>query len=336
MAREPETYCDDRIFQTGIGQVVICRYKSGGRVETGSFLVDVHCLGVKDAFFRVYQEGDFHEDCLARYFPDGLPAPKPAAWGRKLVEEAARYAASLGFSPHSDYKKGAKVFGGVDAAECDEEFVFGKGGKPCYVQGPYDGGAKAERILATLRAKLGDDGFHYIIPMGVGDYDDEEEDEEDDEEDDDEEEIGILAMDSEADDGRPDRLLVTFAENFRDENEELSEIEYAGKTGSQVAADWLRQARRLKADMAADSGLDLTLHDAIRLLQTLWNLRALPAENRAEALSTMPAQMADFLETAAEQSCESMPADGRLMLAFLLLNADAPGEERLLCLSESF
>ena len=38
MAREPETYCEDSIFETGIGQVVVCRYKSGGRVETGSFL----------------------------------------------------------------------------------------------------------------------------------------------------------------------------------------------------------------------------------------------------------------------------------------------------------
>ena len=30
-----------------------------------------------------------------------------------------------------------------------------------------EGGAKAERILATLRAELGDGGFHYIIPPGL-------------------------------------------------------------------------------------------------------------------------------------------------------------------------
>jgi hypothetical protein len=326
MAREPETYCDDTIFKTGIGQVVVCRYKSGGRVETGSFLVDVYCLGVKDAFFRVFEEGEFREDCLARYFPDGLPAPKPASWGRKLVEEAVRYAASLGFAPHSDYKKGARVFGGVDASECAEEFVFGNEGKPFYVQGPYDGEAKADRILATLRAKLGDDGFHYIIPVGV---DGEEYDE-------DGEDVGILAMDSEADDGRPDRLLVTFAENFRDQNEGFDEIDYAGKAGSLIAADWLQQARRMKGEMAADSGLDITLQDAVRLLQTLWNLRALPVEDRAEALRAMPKEMAGFLKAAVEQDSEAVPADQRLMLDFLLLNADVPGKERLLCLAESF
>lgn len=325
MAREPETYCDDAIFKTGIGQVVVCRYKSGGRVETGSFLVDVYCLGVKDAFFRVFDEGEFREDCLARYFPDGLPAPKPASWGRKLVEEAVRYAASLGFAPHSDYKKGARVFGGVDASECTEEFVFGNEGKPFYVQGPYDGEAKADRILSTLRAKLGDDGFHYILPVGVGDED----------YDGDGEDVGILAMDSEADDGRPDRLLVTFAENFRDQNEGFDEIEYAGKAGAMMAADLLVQARRLKEDMAADTGLEFSLQDAIRLLQTLWNLRALPDEDRAEALRQMPGQMAGYLKEAVEQACGGMPEDERLILDFLLLNAEGRGEERLLLLTES-
>ena len=327
MAREPETYCEDSIFETGIGQVVVCRYKSGGRVETGSFLVDVYCLGVKDAFFRTFDEGEFREDCLARYFPDGLPAPKPASWGRKLVEEAARYAASLGFAPPPDYKKGARVFGGVDASDCDEEFVFGNEGKPLYVQGPYDGGAKAERILATLRAKLGDDGFHYIIPMGVDgeEYDDEED-----------EDVGIFAMDSGADEGRPDRRLVAFAENFRDQNDGFDEIEYGGKTGALMAADLLKQARLMKEEMAADGGPDLTLHDAIALLQALWDLRAPPEEDRAEALRDMPPQMADYLKEAVEQAHGDLPVDERLILDFRLLNADVPGEERLLLLLEAF
>ena len=192
MGNRSETYCEENIFQTGIGYVVVCRHKSGGRVETGSFLVDVHCLGVKDAFFRVYEEEGFRAEFLPKIFPGGIPEAKPASWGRKLVEDAVRYARDLGFAPHPDYKKGAKVFGGVDASECDEEFIFGSEGQPLYVQGPYDGHAKAERILATLRAKLGNDGFHYIVPLGEGF------DEMDDE---------GFARDFEDDDGRPDRDL---------------------------------------------------------------------------------------------------------------------------------
>jgi hypothetical protein len=92
----------------------------------------------------------------------------------------------------------------------------------------------------------------------------------------------------------------------------------------------------MKGEMAADSGLDITLQDAVRLLQTLWNLRALPVEDRAEALRAMPKEMAGFLKAAVEQDSEAVPADQRLMLDFLLLNADVPGKERLLCLAESF
>jgi len=170
MTRGPEAYYEDKIFRIGIGYVVISRFKSGGRVEVGCFLVDVYCLGVKDAFFRVFDESEYHSDCLMRFFPEGIPLPNSAASGRKLVEQAVIYAAGLGFAPHPDFKKGARVFGGVDVSECDDVFVFGSEGKPLYVQGPYDGESMAHRILSRLRAKCGEDGFHYVVPAGLDDF----------------------------------------------------------------------------------------------------------------------------------------------------------------------
>jgi len=229
------------------------------------------------------------------------------------VEEAARYAASdlrgiritkkaRGFSE----KWMRRIVGG--------QFIFGNEGKPLYVPGPYDGGAKAERILSTLRAKLGDDGFHYVIPVELEEDEDEAEDD-----------IGILAMDSEAGAGDPDQALVTLAENFLDQNEGFDRIEYGGKTGAQQAADLLKQALRMQQEIAAaGGGLEMNLEDAIRILQTLWNLRALPEEDRAEALHAMPEPMAGYLKDAVEQAGGTMPEDERLILDFLLLNADAP------------
>ncbi len=37
---------------------------------------------------------------------------------RKLIEQATQYAQGLGFAPHPDYKKAARVFGGLDAEQC--------------------------------------------------------------------------------------------------------------------------------------------------------------------------------------------------------------------------
>jgi hypothetical protein len=67
MNRPPQTFSPPNLFQLGIGTVVIVRYKSGGRVEAGVFLLDVFCLGVKNAFFN-----QLHEDSGKKTWPTSL------------------------------------------------------------------------------------------------------------------------------------------------------------------------------------------------------------------------------------------------------------------------
>ena len=86
-----------------------------------------------------------------------------AAAARKLAEDAISYARGLGFSPGFDYKKASRVFGGITTADCDEEFIFGKDGKPLYIQGSSDSPARVQRILRALEARCGEGGYHYIV-----------------------------------------------------------------------------------------------------------------------------------------------------------------------------
>jgi hypothetical protein len=95
------------------------------------------------------------------------------------VEGAVEYARRLGFLPHPDYKKAAKVMGGINPKECSEVFVYGSESKPLYVAGPYDGEAKRNRILKTLTKALGPQGFHFFAPLdpeGEEFFEDDEED----------------------------------------------------------------------------------------------------------------------------------------------------------------
>jgi hypothetical protein len=176
----PKTFCAHNLFELGKGHVVIARYKSGGRVEAGVFLMDTYCLGVKDAFFRQFSADEFVkflEDIFSGY-SDIPPLERSGAWGRKLVEDAVEYANRLGLAPHPDYKKGAKVMGGINPKDCSERFVFGNDGKPLYIAGPYDSEAKRSAIMRTLTKKLGPNGFHYILPLdpdGEGLFEDGEE-----------------------------------------------------------------------------------------------------------------------------------------------------------------
>ena len=164
MKRTSEALRSANLFDSGCGYLVVSRFKADGRVEAGFFLVDVFCLGVKDADFRQFNSvDDYQERLLDRLFRDEDPLRMMPAAGRKLTEDAVSYARGLGFSPHADYKKASRVFGGITTADCDEEFVFGKDGKPFYIQGPCESPQRAQSILRTLEARCGEDGYHYIV-----------------------------------------------------------------------------------------------------------------------------------------------------------------------------
>ena len=162
----PRTFSRPNLFaEAGLGEVVVIRAKSGGRLECGVFLVDVFCLGVKNAFFTVMEESEL-ERFLADIFrsSDLPPEEHDGAWGRKLVESAVAYAGSLGFAPHRNYKQAARVFGGIDPKACAEVFTFGHNGKPLFIAGPHDSPEKCRRIMAMLERKRGPGGSHFIVP----------------------------------------------------------------------------------------------------------------------------------------------------------------------------
>lgn len=153
-----------------MGHVIVCRFKGGGRrVEAGVFLIDAWCLGVKDAFYTELTPEKLKTDLLDKMPPGSEVIPIDPCCARKLVEESVRYALSLGFAPNHDYKKGAKVFGGLNPAECQQQFTFGKDGKPFFIQGPHDTPEQTERIINQLRRRCGEGNYHFMAALGATD-----------------------------------------------------------------------------------------------------------------------------------------------------------------------
>ncbi len=155
------------LFEQGTGWVIVSRFKSSGRrVEAGIFLLDVFCLGVK---YAVYESCD-RQDYLHRvrgYYESAFPmvVVEPCR-ARKLIDQAIDYAQGLGFAPHSDYNKAARVLGGLDARKCTEHFIFGREGKPFYRRGPRETEAQAMHIVHHLERRCGADNFQYLVPLG--------------------------------------------------------------------------------------------------------------------------------------------------------------------------
>jgi len=317
MAREPEAYISEDLFEAGIGQVVVCRFKGDGRVEAGVFLVDVFCLGVKDAFFGISpNEAQFREEYLGEVL--AKTTPRPGAWGRKLVEDAVGFAQSLGISPCADYKKGARVFGGINAADCKETFVFGKAGRPLLMGTPEDDPERLARIQAMLKARLGEDNFDYIVSEHDAESDS----------------GTILAVDSHGntDDGVSPELK-DLAEEFLQQNAELFDRVVEGSSADHsIASVFMEAAREMQRDTATEHDGPLPLRECIDYLMMVWNLSNMSDEERAIALEQVPEEM----QSALTLEADSLPPRETpfIILELRLLNAEEPGNERLLMLLE--
>jgi hypothetical protein len=148
--------------QHGIGNLVFSRALPDGRVAMAVFLLDVFCLGVKNATYATL-EADVYARHLTGLSETGrLLATDPACF-RKLVEGGVAYANALGFKPHPDYAVARQIFGDLETASCDQEFVYGRDGKPCHVSGPSETLSQSRAIVEQLQRYPG--GADYPVPV---------------------------------------------------------------------------------------------------------------------------------------------------------------------------
>jgi yecA family protein len=158
----------------GLAHLLVARIRGDGSADVGVFLVDVFCLGVKDAFLETDVPASELEEFIATNLPDASRERIHPACAKKLIDGAMAYAESLGFAPHRDFRKARRVLSGLDTALCPTEFTFGANGRPCFVQGPNDTPERIERVLAILEARCGPDGFDYELADDDEDADDDE------------------------------------------------------------------------------------------------------------------------------------------------------------------
>lgn len=133
----------------------------GEQVVFAVFMVDQACLGLKDGFLRKGTRADYRWTVaqIDEVVPLTRCRPRLAT---KVLQVAREYAAELGFDPHPDALDALPLLDDVDPETCTEEVpVGGPEGMPFYVAGPDD---NAPRIMARLRERVGEDGFHWMVP----------------------------------------------------------------------------------------------------------------------------------------------------------------------------
>ena len=148
------------LWSTGIGSLVIARRISQGQLACAVFLVDVFCLGVKDALWKIVTPGEFKTLCKKFGAHGRLQEVTPEHFA-KLVYRAADYGQSLGFPPHRDFRHAQRLLAGIDPSQCPDEFQFGQDGRPMYFRGPSESLEDA-RIIAARVESL---GGHYTVML---------------------------------------------------------------------------------------------------------------------------------------------------------------------------
>jgi hypothetical protein len=145
----------------GMAVVSVARSSGFNRITVCTYLVDLWCLGVKDAMGpRQIDPGEYRVlmDMAYTGFDDVRQISLEQA--QAIVFSAVEYAAKLGFSPHPDFEQTKPHLGqwsGELKIEC------GRDGKPFYTSGPYDNPLK---VIKTLRESVGEGNFDYVTEMG--------------------------------------------------------------------------------------------------------------------------------------------------------------------------
>jgi hypothetical protein len=138
------------------------RHRRGATVCV--YLLDVYCLGVKNAMGPdTLDEQALHR--LTNHAFSGYetpPIPAPIELVRELVLGAADYARHLGFAPHPDFDQARPHLGPWAGPSA---ITFGRNGKPSYISGPYD---DTDHIIRTLQHAVGRKGFNYTIGVDLG------------------------------------------------------------------------------------------------------------------------------------------------------------------------
>lgn len=160
------SYCivSKGLFDVGIGYVVLGRTMSPTKMAMAAFLLDVYCLGAKNAFYAELDQDKFRELVDGIRESAGPFVDTDPECARKLVEGAVDYAEQLGFAPHEDYPPAQALFGDIDAGSCSTDYAFGKDGKPLFVAGPNDTPATIRKIMRTLTDTVGEENFDYFVP----------------------------------------------------------------------------------------------------------------------------------------------------------------------------
>ena len=149
----------ERPEASGLVSVLVAREDRKGKVSVCGYLLDVYCLGVKNALGPQRLHRAELADFVRSYFGawGSGPGEAPIELARHLVFGALAYASKLGFAPHPDFERARNHLGPWQGPSA---IRFGRDGTPFFTEGPHDDAAS---VLRRLEQGVGSGNFHFLV-----------------------------------------------------------------------------------------------------------------------------------------------------------------------------
>ncbi|HKK81943.1 MAG TPA: plasmid pRiA4b ORF-3 family protein [Prolixibacteraceae bacterium] len=147
----------------GLANLSIARKHSNGNLTIGLYMVDLKCLGVKDAHYHFNISEYKYREILEKFESHMQIESITYELAHNIVYAAFEYAEELGFAPHRDFTSVARYILEEDTDDVELiDIECGSDGKPLYVRGEEDTDEQARAIIAHLEKTAGPGNFDFI------------------------------------------------------------------------------------------------------------------------------------------------------------------------------
>ena len=168
---------------SGNATVIVSRNHTNGNFTYSIFLVDLHCLGVKESLYFFNEYSKFNEmlDTMEKNLRlEEIEYPL----AHNIIYGSIEYAGSIGFKPHQSFEVSQYLLEEDDDRVELIDIEFGYNGKPAIFVGREKHPAN---IIATVERNVGKGNFTIFSGEDVEEEEDEDDFEDDDFDDEDEE-----------------------------------------------------------------------------------------------------------------------------------------------------
>lgn len=164
-----ECWINSEWEKSAMANILVSRRHTNGNLTIGVYLVDLNCLGVKDAVYWFnYYEHEFRE--LLRRAGESMKMEKISyTLAHNIIFSGIEFAEEFGFKPHKNFNVAQFI---LDEDTEDIELIdieCGIDGKPAYIRGPLDTDIKAAQVIAQLEKVAGPG--NYTLIENIEDWD---------------------------------------------------------------------------------------------------------------------------------------------------------------------